>query len=258
MRLLSVDFDYFFDTTPRPGESSHLYDWESSEFLKAFELAIWLNRAAGFIINKHPLPGLTGLETSFWRRFRFTKGCRVYVADSHSQIYDRRVRSRVRSVVSYDAHCDAGYGMTRDEFFDRGQVECDTWTFAYELQGIPTRVLLPEWRRDSQEHTGPMSLGNPERLIDDGRDDPEPFGRVFICRSGAWLPSWLDGKFDNFVRECPIPIRKHFTLGGRVERRPFSLQVVTEMAETMARHNKALVNVCGSVMERLELLVEGG
>jgi hypothetical protein len=46
-----------------------------------------------------------------------------------------------------------------------------------------------------------------ERSIDDGRAVPLPFDLVFVARSSAWAPPWLDEQFDAFLAAAPVAHR---------------------------------------------------
>lgn len=243
MNLLSIDFDYFVNTEPKDATSDY-YEWGSSEFTPALlQDVIWHHRAAAFLSAGLDLPGLDPDPSGFWGRFQITPGARLIVGDSHALIYHAKVRRGVLGVTSYDAHHDGGYGMTPEEFRGRGLVECDTWAFAYELAGVPVRIVLPPWRDGSQEVTARPSLLDAlgcgdRREIDPGGPDPVVYDRVFICRSSTWLPTWLDGAFFSFLRDCPVPDGRRAFLGP-LEPRAFHRDSAEEMSLAMKKLSTA-------------------
>lgn len=42
--------------------------------------------------------------------------------------------------------------------------------------------------------------------VDDGDPIAEEFDTVFVCRSGAWVPPWCDGQFEEFLDAAPFEI----------------------------------------------------
>jgi hypothetical protein len=95
MRILSVDWDFFFPVPNADPQLWALYDWQQGEnpfFSSGF---VWVTRATGFTMNGLPLPGTTGEEQTFWSRFRFKEDCWLWVAESHSEIANQIRRGDV-------------------------------------------------------------------------------------------------------------------------------------------------------------------
>jgi hypothetical protein len=46
-----------------------------------------------------------------------------------------------------------------------------------------------------------------DRAIDDGRALPSSFDLVFVARSSAWTPPWLDAQFEALLAAAPIARR---------------------------------------------------
>ncbi len=224
MKLLSVDWDYFFpkiehSSQPRFSQEWALYDWGHKESRLMIDL-IWGTRAAGFLAAGLSLPGTTGEEEHFWARFHFTKRAKLYLAESHSALGDEKVIGHgVREIVNFDAHHDAGYHHRSFEDAlrameiknDKGighRMACDDWAVYAAARGIPVVTKYPAWRSWAMNDEGgePEPEAPIERMIDDGTPFAEPFGRVFVCRSGAWTPSWLDDKFETFVKAAGLEV----------------------------------------------------
>jgi hypothetical protein len=50
------------------------------------------------------------------------------------------------------------------------------------------------------------SLKNVDRQVDDDKPVDVIFDRIFIARSGAWVPPWLDDKWEQFIQDCPVEV----------------------------------------------------
>jgi len=240
-RLLVVDWDYFFpmvETTydtpnsPRGDWEWQLYDWGHSETMTYFQQDAWPPRAAAFLRNDLPLPGTSGEELTFWKRFQFAKGAQVYVADSNSQAAHAMVAEGINAVYLYDAHHDSGYRPTaQQDVAERQQVSCEDWMLAYYGWGVRKLVTrYPRWRKVAFE-CEPEPAIPIDRQFDDGSPVPVTFHRVFICRSGAWTPPWLDPKFHQFVDACPAGTARQF---DGMTARPWSDDMAVEAARQRA------------------------
>ena len=136
--LLSVDWDFFFPELSYDPELRSLYDWGHQDGGIFFLHDVWYDRAAGFILNNMPLPTTSGDEATFWSRFRFARGCKLYYAESHHKIYHPRVRRKAfERIVNYDAHHDGGYKMTTEMFLE------DRMALRMRLSPFSTRKTSP-------------------------------------------------------------------------------------------------------------------
>ena len=238
-RLLSVDWDYFFPELSFDPEMWQFYDWDHRDSGSFFLNAMWYHRAASFIVNNYPLPMSTGLETTFWSRFKFTPSAKLYYSESHVNIYDERVRKGIGEVVSFDAHHDAGYSGPKDHqealehqlaYMNRGKVTCEDWAVAFKfLHGIDVQVVYPKWKTWAM--TGePTPTVNLLRTVDTDLPVvvPGKFNSIFVCRSGGWSPSWLDDNFDAFIAACPV--KNKINLDG-VTNRKFDHEALAKEVE---------------------------
>lgn len=217
MRLLSIDWDYFF---PRPGfeeDKDFLYDWGHREDIPFMTSSIWDIRAASFLRLGKPLPATSGAELQFWNRFKFSPDAVLYYADSHSQIYKPEVRVGITTVWNFDAHHDA-YHKPSD--IVKGKVvTADNWAVVLHLyHGVTIYTYLPEWAEWMLEDK-PKTEVNVQ--IDPGVPFHRVFNRVFLCRSGAWTPTWIEDNFWKFLESCPITKRVSL---DQMTRRTFSVQ----------------------------------
>jgi len=208
--VLSVDWDFFF-----PDSSG--YDWghrEASFFINHIwfartnhinlftkELALESYTPAGFetfwdsVINKEKEPGLLAISeshSSLWTLLEGLNSIEVLLSDTPPE-----------NIVlwNFDAHHDLGYG----EGLPDNMVDCSNWAF----RAIENRLLdkynliFPEWKRDDHkiiadqvefdfyEYDINIYYSIPEKLPD--------FNMVFVCRSGAWCPTWHDNKWAEFL-----------------------------------------------------------
>lgn len=206
MNVLSIDFDYFVRDHPED-------DWAQRE-APFFIEQIWAMRAADlYRSGLDPIRdrGLASNPGLFWidaglRRWRFALNPKVAVAESHASAFHFLKDADDLHIVNVDAHHDLYYD-DRDK-----PLSCANWLWhlakAGKLKSITT--VYPRWR----------ALWNrdfpPRRIIDDFKKlgvkvrfadgvDKAPkqltFDRVFVARSGAWVPPWLDESFVDFFAE---------------------------------------------------------
>lgn len=233
LRLLSVDWDYFFARPIGLEPDNELYDWGHSDS-PFFRDLVWDGRAAAFLANGRDLPTTTGAEAGFWSRFRFAPGCRLAVTDSHACLALPQLQEGVAHVLSYDAHHDAGYKPDALGAARQGRWYCDTWAMLYQLEGAFVDVRYPPWMARAGKAPGwyerdPVIDDRLDRRIDDGAPIATPFDRAFLCRSAAWMPPWLDAGFDALVAAFPGPV-------DRLDRSPtapraFDLDAIRQQAE---------------------------
>ena len=212
MRLLSVDWDYFVPSIDHEFVESEQgapipYALGSGEiFPDALLDGLWDSRAAALLAGGQALPGTSGDETAFWGRFQFDSSARLYFADSHAQAAHAVVCTGVTEVWNFDAHHDCGYEGAWDDPLRLGWVGCANWMCAYALGGASLHVRYPSWRLDAQRREV-APLCRVERAIDDGSTVPLSFDLVFVARSSAWTPPWLDGHYDAFLAAAPVAHR---------------------------------------------------
>ncbi|GAA6736091.1 hypothetical protein [Thermus oshimai] len=220
MRLLVVDFDYFFPL-PQSLEDplAPLFAW--AHFETPYHLGeVWEGRALAFLLRGLPLPEARGWE-GFWDRFSFAPGARLFYTDSNALAFHPRVREGVEEVVLFDAHHDAGYRPLGEE------PACDDWMVFYARQGVALKVFYPPWRDPAHEPEPQVPL---ERALDPGGRVEGVFHRAFLCRSGAWVPPWADGAFFRFLEAAPLSREALEPLSPR----PFDLKALKRRVEEEA------------------------
>lgn len=166
---------------------------------------IWAARAAEFLARDEPLPRMDDAAlAAFWPRFRFTAKATLFYADSNMYAVNERIRRYVTEVVSFDTHHDAGYthdGLERAKAMH--QVHHNDWVLGYVDTGVPVHVVYPRWRDDAMEtdalweYAAGVTRGYDAELS-------QPFDRVFVARSPAWVPSWCDDQFERLIDLAPV------------------------------------------------------
>lgn len=261
MRLLVVDWDFFFPTKPIQSGAKEwlLYDWGHRETTFFIDGPVWYHRAAAFLVAGLSLPNLSGEERTFWRRFTFDKETNLYVTDSNVWAASDEVMDgieRFSEVWLYDAHHDCGYppqgrlelalkGKTREEYIlevlKTGRYSCEDWMILHFGLGSRLHVRYPSWMTWAEPDDDDMILPPHavDRQIDDGSNGPKGrFDRVFVCRSGAWVPPWHDRAFRRFIDRAPLSL-KRVALDPTVMRpRQFDLLDVERAASMFRAHGR--------------------
>lgn len=205
MKLLTVDWDYFFPMpNPDSDESFMLYDWaqSESEFLIRH---IWESRAQGFVMNGLPLPRVEGWS-GFWNQFKIADDATLYMGESHLFAIDPEVREDIDEVWLFDAHHDAGYRGDESILRDgEERWECENWMVWYDLIGADLHVRYPEWRAWALDREPePMATLDRQVVSETNMPDDVVFDRIYVCRSGAWVPPWCDAEFNAWAEETPV------------------------------------------------------
>lgn len=207
LTLLSVDWDFFF---PVPQyDDKFLYDWGHRETPLFMGPDLWYAREAAFISAGIPRPEVNDQWKDFWSRFTFSPDAWLFFGESHSWAASELVAQDVGRVWSYDAHHDLGYDAEAVDRTIFGSYSCDTWLLHYVMTKAEVHVRFPQWMRG-------YDWGEPARYPDsmDVDDDlvTTVIDRVFVCRSGAWVPPWCDHSYSEFVEACPVKADKRTDL----------------------------------------------
>ena len=205
-RLLSIDWDFFFRDQPEKKSQWTDYDWGHGEFPLFVDPLVWECRALSFTTNGLSLPMTAGFE-SFWSQFQFSGDSKLIVAESHSRAVASVVSEGVSDVWNYDAHHDGGYNPKPPDECRDGIWTCEDWMIYYGLNGALLHVRYPQWKSrafvlEGQPLFAHIDIGF--HVSEEVRD--LTFNRIFVCRSGAWVPPWCDQDFCRFIDACPIPV----------------------------------------------------
>jgi hypothetical protein len=186
MNILSIDWDYF-------APDIFQFDWghmESSFFLEP----IWNFRShdISLINGERALDKIkpTGY-IELLQKIITISPAKIMIAESHSSIYEfiKYFKCKNLTVWNFDQHHDLGY-------HERATLQCDNWASIGLLKGLikEYKLIYPKWRKEIPEKL-PWDI----TPIYDVPDDLPGFVAVFICRSGAWMPTWCDDKWLEFI-----------------------------------------------------------
>jgi hypothetical protein len=210
--LLVVDWDFFF---PMPNSTStmedrELYDWTHSETTFHISSALWDTRGSTFLYCGRELPMVTEDWRTFWDRFNISGDAQLFVAESNSAAASPEVADDVDGEVwLYDAHHDCGYNTLKSaQAIHSGRWSCEEWMILYGrkvgVSNLHTRYPL---HRDQAFEKEPVPYWPQlDRRFDDPTEETPEFHKVFVCRSGAWVPSWCDRQFDYFVDQSSLEV----------------------------------------------------
>lgn len=237
--FLTIDWDFFFPNPLRILESepreAMLYDWGASEEWPSSRLDfLWGLRANGLVKLNHALPKLSGEERAFASRFRFARGAKLWVAESHAQMAQPPVAALLPSEIwSFDAHHDAGYSLlgVRKMLDGKAPWSCDAWAAYWATVGVATHVRYPRWATGSfsaetMEGAPTVSHVLVSRAFDVPGTPLPAFTGCLIVRSGAWVPPWHDAAFTKLVRSMERAMRTEAEVAGPVDPRVKRRQVV--------------------------------
>ncbi|MFE6400404.1 hypothetical protein [Streptomyces alboflavus] len=222
MHLLVVDWDFFFPTPAAGaplGDHPELYAWPVAEDADHVDV-IWLQRLRDFQKAGVELPRCHGYQ-DFWSRFRIAPEAPVWYADSNawaSQVFPSNLGGDGPwdSIHLYDAHHDCGYKLN-DSTFDewkakatsgKARISAENWMLVHYWNRSLLFVHFPPWR-ESMTRPSEQPLILVRMTIDEGDAPDVTFDAVFLCRSGAWVPSWCDDQFETFLKGCPARPVEH-------------------------------------------------
>ena len=220
--LLSVDFDFFV-------REKHIWDWSHAES-KMYQEVLWPHRASTFLaqgidLRKETDPGKYAEPTPdrFWsvlERLGYdTEDVVSCVTNSHTFAAPHWVHHGYFPeddylLINFDAHHDLGYRSAEEmeKVWESGRVMCGDWlyTLMRAVPNLKAKIVYPSWRgleeiekvEKRPEELYPFLEGRVEYGVfseDFVRLPEDAFVEdAFICRSGAWVPPWLDQLFTDF------------------------------------------------------------
>lgn len=225
MRLLSVDWDFFFPVPELDRE--FLYDWGHREDIPFMLEGIWDIRASDFMHRGKILPDTSGDEEKFWDRFKFAEGATLYYADSHCRIFSPEVADGASEVWNFDAHHDAFH--TPKQVIKAGVVSCEDWAIGFYLNSSKIRVIYPGWGKWLKKNKPTIVIPT---VVDSGKPFRKSFDKIFLCRSGAWTPTWIEDKFWKFIDDCPV---SNIVKLDNMSRRHFSMKEAKEIGKQLSK-----------------------
>jgi hypothetical protein len=226
MRILSIDWDYFF-----PDISE--YDFITNESVPLFYETIWtLRTACKSIFNKKDIIDdyIPNIPSDFWSIM--INRPPLFVSEKHSDILSILSNS---IVYHLDAHHDCGYQEDKN---------CNSGNWG--MVGLRCKLIkelhlyYPAWRIPRQEND-PMFA--PTSIHFD-LPAAQRYDRVFVCRSGCWTPPWFDLQFQAFITasKCKINIIDDYAL---VLRKPSMAEAIKCRDDYLALVEQLQVNYRG-------------
>lgn len=202
--LLSVDWDYFVYTQK---ENWGSYIENTKNVVNLWYKRYFKAKAQGRDIQK--LFRISQELDIFWEKlkkhFQFVKGVKAYVSDSHALSHDIARDRGCNAVYLFDAHADLGYGGLASLNFE---VNCANWLGKLlKDRWIGTaNIIYSPYTTEKPEYFKPINNTFNVRYPDFNElDTGIKVSAIHICRSGAWTPPWLDGRFTQFVKSLGIP-----------------------------------------------------
>jgi hypothetical protein len=182
------------------------------------------------LLNDLPLPDVLPFD-AFWDRFDLSEVMTMMISDSHSCIGNDLAYYRGGKILNFDAHHDAGYSDRDviDATATPVRVTCSNWAMiANNILDTEVYTFYPKWHQDPKTtRDGSPKCKAVRRRIDDGKKRSEKIDGVFVCRSGGWVPPWVDQKFDEFVNMAGLDTEWL----EDVDVRPFSIADAEKEAE---------------------------
>lgn len=227
---ISVDWDFFIDTDQ--------FDMGHKEN-KFFIETLWQIRAIEQgLMDQFKLADHLKI---FWP---FIKELSIYppalfATESHLHAYAFYSGFVPDLLINFDSHHDLF------KIKEEKMITCENWALEY-LRNFPTVQYIwvyPKWvkKNDIKLPFGIMnrvktcSFESLPMILPDEHWLPM-MGHV--CRSGAWMPPWLDGDFDKFLEDSHLQILK-FEQFGPPEKRNFIKPTEEEIKKDQERMEKA-------------------
>ena len=207
MRILSIDWDYFFPP-------SQEYDWGAHEDNPIFHEVIWYARcnARNIITREHVLDEyIPTIPDTFWNIV--TNNPPMVVSNSHLGIWPYIKDNRDIYLTNIDAHHDCGYGTeeeTKRMLCSRSsQIDCSNWGLfgCYEHKIRQFIQVYPLWRSTHVESWESSPKSSAVGLVWEEQCQlpmPKAYDLVFVCRSSCWTPPWYDTRFSEFLDESGL------------------------------------------------------
>ncbi|MHC4121588.1 MAG: hypothetical protein ACYSWO_29295 [Planctomycetota bacterium] len=235
---LSVDFDFFVRSLIKwdwsQGESTFFQSGPLWQVRAAQFLMQGMNLRDEMDPDRYANPAIS----EFWHRLQsfgydFSNHPIFVIGDSHAgaaPLFDEVARTLVGEpadiLINFDAHHDLGYrewAQTSKMIADE-KCTCDMWLSALMewWPQLKSRIVFPDWAKadftiqKQITHVGDHcpgriftrvemdfysgSLGPVSDLVCHPHEQLD-VQAIFVCRSSAWVPPWLDRDFAQFVHD---------------------------------------------------------
>lgn len=211
MRVLSIDWDYFFEENP-------MLDYGHKEEVLFLDVLWRIRRSRALVdrngkIQERQIVDLTKEIPQRVDPFMIVgaafnaKPRTIAVAESHAAIVKLLKNADDVELINVDAHHDLHYGEV-------GRLpkkfNCGNWGSALIEAGKVTRwtQVYPTWRRNYPEDDNGVftwarkQLGSRFHVLYDDAFTftPRSSDLLFLCRSGCWIPPEYDKKFTSVCK----------------------------------------------------------
>jgi len=193
---VTIDFDFFVKEDPA-------WDFGHQESLLFLNM-IWESRVG--LANELKTDGN---ERGFWKWLHKHSGVEyapMCVSDSHA--YACNIHQSINRVIIIDAHHDCWQGDSLGVDKRDRNIYCHNWLREWLLQkkGRSALWVKPVWPKDGLILPDDMKSRVKEvtwsKSLDLGLQGSTI---VHVCRSGCWVPPWLDKAFLAFLRASGRP-----------------------------------------------------
>ncbi len=214
---LSIDFDFFIEED-RALDMGH---GETSLFLNA----MWDIRSRQFKIVdsaavedgrldwREKMPMRNSIQDMFkcvHKNFEITRKTQAASAESHAALgHWLKENENVYDIVNFDAHHDINYGRSLDVL--KQKFDCGDWAGHLMLNKRIDNYtqVYPEWRKkfpenhETDQHALRRRFGDRVKFAHFDSFmllKPRKVDRIFLCRSGCWVPPCYDKQFNELSR----------------------------------------------------------
>lgn len=199
---LSIDFDWFIRENP-------LWDWGHKEQMLFLNFnPLWLMRYSSLDLVKETDPKTyADFEPSDLIRmlkskgFKFSRKTEFLMCESHLGITTAFKENHADLLISLDAHHDYWENGEAEASIDLDgcSVDCGSWLRYFQKKGFykKTIIVYPKWLsdEDAQEDIKEHKIPFPIVHFKDLEQEDYEVQRVFLCRSGCWVPPHHDQDF---------------------------------------------------------------
>lgn len=192
MKILSIDFDYFVDTTKEVRDN---YFPKAEDITDPIQIeSMWSD-----CYREHEELKKIGAIRDFSILSKFLEEHRkdipTLVAESHKDIYNfikevQRHSDTCLEIVNIDYHHDNYYMYG-------GQVTCANWLMKI-CEEVECDVM---WIRREDSETESLAGSFPYKMSTDIRDCFKEYDAIFLCMSPEWVPPHLRSVF-NILKGC--------------------------------------------------------
>lgn len=238
VNILSIDFDFFQDTTP---EAMRYYYPDGIDLPTELSTIVWGTKYTENYKHHEEIKAVTINKKLFDQIICIlnnqNEDIPVMIAQSHVSIYDF-----IHDIVD-ETDCSqlyiANLDMHHDIVNDNTELDCGNW-LGHIGKDYKEKELVVTWvsREIATECYELLPDELPIEYSLDKFMDINDFDGIFICRSDNWIPPHLDCHFDTLIKECA----KKFTnvMAQRSILKPRDISGIIDVEEALFKKYKQL------------------